>query len=55
MAPTLPAFRGKKSIFNEKSQKRMCIQVTQSIPFVRMAFWNLVLLPHSMKNPLDLR
>lgn len=44
MAPTLLTFEEKKAILNEKPQKGMCIQVTQSVPFSRVASWNQVLL-----------
>lgn len=37
MTPTLPTFEG-KFILNEKPQKGICIQITQNIPVLRVAF-----------------
>lgn len=45
----LPLLLGKKSILNKKPQKGMCIQISQNIPFLGVAFWNQVLLVLLMK------
>lgn len=55
MASTLSTFEEKGHFLNEKPQKGMCIQITQNIPFLRMASWNHVLRLHLMEYPLELR